>query len=68
MRVREGGGGREGKIRLGAALPIPGGAGQHHVRAIFADSAHFAIHLVLPVVCDRESFLAVCECRDSDQS
>ena len=29
---------------------------------------HFAIHLVLPVVCDRESFLVVCECRDSDQS
>ena len=32
------------------------GAGQHHVRAIFADSAILcAIHLVLPVVCDRES-------------
>ena len=52
-----------------------GGTGQHHVRAIFADSAIlciiiyiFAIHLVLPVVCDRESFLVVCECRDSDQS
>ena len=29
---------------------------------------HFANHLVLPVVCDRESFLVVCECRDSDQS
>ena len=29
---------------------------------------HFSIHLVLPVVCDRESFLVVCECRDSDQS
>ena len=29
---------------------------------------HFAIHLVLPVVCDIESFLVVCECRDSDQS
>ena len=29
---------------------------------------HFAIHLVLPVVCDRESFLVVFECRDSDQS
>ena len=29
---------------------------------------HFTNHLVLPVVCDRESFLVVCECRDSDQS
>ena len=29
---------------------------------------HFANHLVLPVVYDRESFLVVCECRDSDQS
>ena len=29
---------------------------------------HFAIHLVLPVVCDRKRFLVVCECRDSDQS
>ena len=29
---------------------------------------HFAIHLVLPVVCDRERFLVVFECRDSDQS
>ena len=28
----------------------------------------FANHLVLPVVCDRECFLVVCECRDSDQS
>ena len=29
---------------------------------------HFAIHLVLPVFCDREGFLVVFECRDSDQS
>ena len=29
---------------------------------------HFANSLVLAVVCDRESLLVVCECRDSDQS
>ena len=29
---------------------------------------HFANHFVLPVVYDRERFLVVCECRDSDQS
>ena len=45
-----------------------GAAGQHHVRAIFVDSALFCNHLVLPVICDRESLLVVWECRDSDQS
>ena len=29
---------------------------------------HFTNHFVLPVVCDREGLLVVCECRDSDQS
>ena len=31
---------------------------------------HFAnhLHVFLSVVCDRESLLVVCECRDSDQS
>ena len=51
---------------------VIGGAGQHHVRVMFADSAIFCNtfwhHLVLSVVCDRETLLVVCECRDSDQS
>ena len=46
----------------------PGGAGQHHLLIQQFSAIHFANHLVLPVVCDRESFLVVCECRDSDQS
>ena len=47
-----------------------GRGGQHHVRDIFADSAifcHTITLIVLPVVCDRESLLVVCESRDSDQ-
>ena len=48
--------------------PAPGGAGQHHVRAIFADSV-----ILCNTFCHSLSFacslrLVVFECRDSDQS